>query len=70
MRKNTVIRTFNIHKDAMGKLEQYAEQNDLSVSEVVRRAIDLFLSPSPSCSCATPPNNASTPPNTCHCSPQ
>jgi hypothetical protein len=43
MRQNTVIRTFNIHRDAMNRLGEISVERDVSISQIVREAIDMYL---------------------------
>ena len=47
MRKDTVIRTINIGREAVARLEFLAAEQDTSVSELVRQAVGQYLSEYP-----------------------
>ena len=47
MRKDTVIRTVNIEREAVARLEFLAAEQDTSVSELVRQAVGQYLSEYP-----------------------
>lgn len=43
MEENITKISFRISTDEKDALAQYAEENDLSISQVIRRAIKMFL---------------------------
>ena len=47
MRQDTVIRTINIGREAVARLEFLAAEQDTSVSELVRQAVGQYLSEYP-----------------------
>ena len=41
--KNNVIKTFNSSQSQLERLQQYADEHDISVAEAIRQAVERLL---------------------------